>query len=146
VRAPLILIVVGHVLLVPPHHAPIRRSVEVSIFRARGDYFVKALRTRRDGSFETRLIADNYIFRVRPTRKPYCHSTAVRIDGSQRGQRVPVRISVPTNREHGCGPNGVNSGVNMPHTARRRSQLAGSAEKPRNSGSTALHYTRAPHF
>jgi len=103
VIAPLILIVVGQVSLLPSHHVPIRRSVEeVSIFRKRGGFYVTSLRTNPDGTFRQRLIADDYYFRVRPTRKPYCHTTAVWVNGSQRGQRVRVSIRVPTMTEHRC--------------------------------------------
>jgi hypothetical protein len=102
VKAPTILVVIGQILLSPPHHAPIRNSVEVSIFRQRGGFYVASLRTKPDGTFSQRLTPDNYYFRVRPTRKPYCHTTAVRVNGSRRGQRVRVTIRVPTMREHRC--------------------------------------------
>ena len=93
--------ILGHVSLSPPHHAPIHRSVEVSIFYY--GYYLTSLRTKSDGSFfMRRRFPGDYYFRVKPTRKPYCHTTAVVINGG-RGQRVPVRISVPTSREHRCG-------------------------------------------
>jgi hypothetical protein len=117
---PLILVVVGQVFLSPPRHAPIRRSVEVSIFRQRGGFYVTSLRTNRDGTFRQRLIADDYYFRVRPTRKPYCHTTAVGIHGSQRGQRVRVSIRVPTMREHRCKSFALG----------RRAQRAGRSGRP----------------
>jgi hypothetical protein len=99
---PLILLVAGNVLLAPPHHAPVRASVEVSIFRVRDGFWAGSLRTRRDGGFTVRLLGDErYYFRVRPTRKPFCHSTGAVVEG-ERGTPVRVRIQVPTAREKKC--------------------------------------------
>jgi hypothetical protein len=101
VRLAIILVVAGQLFLSPPHHRLIRASVEVSIFRAPDVYFT-SLRTRRDGTFEQRLYPGDYIFRVRPTRKPYCYWTAVGVTGHVRNERVPVHIRVATGREHQC--------------------------------------------
>jgi hypothetical protein len=100
VRLPIVFAVVGQVLLVPPHHAPIHARVELTVFQD-GAYF-STPHVRRDGSFFMRRAYPGvFYFRVKPTRKPYCHTTAVRLNGG-RGHITRIRITVPTGREHQC--------------------------------------------
>jgi hypothetical protein len=100
-RIPVVFPVVVQVLLLPPHHAPVRSSVQVEVFRSTGEPLV-TLRTHRDGTFRIRrLFPGRFYFRVKPTRKPYCHTTAVGINGG-RGHVTHVRIRVRTGKELRC--------------------------------------------
>jgi hypothetical protein len=94
------LVVIGQVLFCAPHHAPVRRSVEVSVFRARDHAWVGSRRTSRLGGFTIRLVAnERYAFRVRS--RGLCYTTTLTANGKE-GQRIPVSIRVPTKREHRC--------------------------------------------
>jgi hypothetical protein len=97
---PFIVVLTGVAALSLPHGHSATKSAEISIFRVRDNHLVDSLRTRRDGRFRVGLEGhERFYFRVRPTSKPYCHTSVIAL-GREHHQRV--RVAVPTTREHLC--------------------------------------------